>query len=92
MFLSYCFDQYGAKEVIIPRLWSVFKPKSSKIYDILEKADFLENMCFYSEIKKLTPSMVASKFLSFDKEKCQKFAERMQRDYSNGMRKILQLI
>ncbi len=88
----YCFDQYGAKEVIIPRLWSVFKPKSSKIYDILEKADFLENMCFYSEIKKLTPSMVASKFLSFDKEKCQKFAERMQRDYSNGMRKILQLI
>ena len=62
------------------------------IYDILEKAEFLENMCFYSDINKLTPPMVANKFLSFDKAKCQKFADKMQRDYNKGMNNILQLL
>lgn len=88
----FCFDQYGAKVVIIPRLWSVFKPKSSKIYDILEKAGFLDNMCFYPQINKLKPKDVVDKFLSFDKEKCSNFSNQMQNNYNIGMDTVLKLL
>lgn len=85
----FCFDQYGAKVIIIPRVWSVFKPESSKIYDILEKAGFLDNMCFYSKINRLKPESVVEKFLAFDKRKCEQFSKQMLDEYNKGMNSLL---
>lgn len=85
----YCFDQYGAKVVIIPRIWSVFKPKSSKIYDILDRAGFLDNMCFFSKIHNLTPERVVEKFLAFDRGKCERFSKQMLEEYNKGMDRML---
>ena len=85
----YCFDQYGAKKVIIPRVWSMFLPKSSKIYDILERAGFLDNMSFYADLKKLTPNYVVDKFLSFDKQHCSDFALLMLKKYNTAIEHLL---
>lgn len=81
----FCFDQYGAEKVIIPRLWSIFQPKSSKIYDVLERAGLLDNMCFYADLRKITAQQVVDRFLSFDKEHCGKFAALMLEKYNIGI-------
>lgn len=88
----FCFDQYGAEKVIIPRLWSFFQSKSSKIYDILERAELLNNMCFYADIKKITPQFVVDRFLSFNVPHCEKFAETMIDKYNLGMENLLKEI
>lgn len=88
----YCFDQYGTNKVIIPRLWSKFIPESSKIYDILQKADLTSNMCFYSHLKDVTPQIVVDKFLAFDRDKCSKFAQSRQNLYNEGMERLMKLL
>lgn len=88
----FCFDQYGTKKVIIPRVYSKFIPESSKIYDILQKADFTSNMCFYSHINDVSPEYVVERFLSFDKEKCSAFAQNRYESYSNGMDTLIKML
>lgn len=85
----FCFDQYGTNKVIIPRIWKKFIPESSKIYDILKKANLTSNMCFYSYINNITPEYVVKKFLSFDKEKCLAFAQQRYELYSDGMNTLM---
>lgn len=88
----FCFDQYGAVRQIIPRLWSRFIPESSKIYDILCKCGLEKNSCFYSKVSKLSPEDVVDRFLSFDKEKCLRFAEKQLLDYNSGMKQVITVI
>ena len=88
----FCFDQYGTKKVIIPRVYSKFIPESSKIYDILQKADFTSNMCFYSHINDVSPEYVVERFLSFDKEKCSAVAQNRYESYSNGMDTLIKML
>lgn len=88
----FCFDQYGANVVVIPRVWTRFVPKSSKIYDILGKAGFLDNTCFYKDIKSITPEYVVNRFLAFDHNKCNLFAKNMQDNYNYGMDKLIHLL
>lgn len=88
----FCFDQYGATQQIIPRLWSRFIPESSKIYDILCKCGLQDNSCFYSRVNKLRPKDVVNRFLSFDSNKCNKFSQDKLTDYNNCMQQLLSAV
>lgn len=85
----FCFDQYGAKRIIIPRIWTKFSPESSKIYDVLKRAKLSEYSCFYGEANKLTTEDIVNKFLSFDKTKCSEFSKSQLDNYNNAMSKLL---
>lgn len=85
----FCFDQYGTRKVIIPRLLSKYIPGSSKVYDILDKSGFLENMCSYEKMQDISPEYVVEKFLSFDKDKCSDFAVKMQNAYNSAMNELM---
>ncbi|GHV04240.1 hypothetical protein FACS189416_2140 [Bacteroidia bacterium] len=66
----FSFDHYG---ILTAQLF--INKKSSKIYNILERADLLDNYYnIYSFAKKPSPKTVFSKIMSFDKKKCTKFA------------------
>lgn len=88
----FCFDQYGTSKRIIPFLWSEFIPESSKIYDILNRADMLQNMCSYKYVNKITPDNVVQRFFGFDKDKCSTFAEKQYTSYIKGMGKVMSSI
>lgn len=81
----FCFDQYGNTKTIIPRIWKKYIPQSSKIYDILKRADLLDCCCPYFFADKIKPETVAERFLSFDKEKCRAFASKQSDLYEKGM-------
>lgn len=85
----FCFDQYGAQKCIIPRLWYKTIKESSKIYDILDKANLLSNLVFLSDLDKISPEYVVDNYLKFDKILCKKFAEQKQKEYEIGMNKVL---
>ena len=85
----FCFDQYGTRKVIIPRLLSRYIPGSSKVYDILDKSGFLDNMHSYETVQNISPELVVERFLSFDKKKCNDFAVQMQNAYDVAMNKIM---
>ena len=81
----FCFDQYGTFQTIIPMIWHKRLPKSSKIYDILRKSDFLGNMHSY-QCKTLPAACeVVKKFMSFDRVKCNRFAKNMEMKYLYAM-------
>lgn len=85
----FCFDQYGITKRIIPRLLYKYIKESSKIYDILNRADLLSNQCPYYYSKKLTPSDVVEKFMSFDTNKCKEFAQLQLSRYKHGMERVI---
>lgn len=85
----FCFDQYGANRIIIPRIWSKFSPESSKVYDILKRANFEKNSCFYSDAQNITPEYVVKRFLSFDKKACANFSRDQLKRYNEAMSKLL---
>lgn len=85
----FCFDQYGITKRIIPKIWHKYIKESSKIYDILQRADLLSNQCPYYYSKDLRPEDVVDRFLKFDKEKCERFSQEQRRRYSEGMDKVL---
>ena len=88
----FCFDQYGTYKTIIPRMWTRFIPESSKIFDILTKADFTNNLCFYSKLSEITPDLVVEHFLSFDREKCTQFARSRLMLYNEGMERLMKML
>lgn len=81
----YCFDQYGTYKTIIPMIWHKRLPKSSKIYDILNRADFLSNVVSYQNNELPNFDKVVEKFLSFDIDKCKLFADKMLEKYLSEM-------
>ena len=85
----FCFDQYGITRTIIPKFWHKYIKSSSKIFDILHRADFLDNWCPYADCNRITPNVVVKSFLMFDKNKCAQFSERQFAQYSTGMEKML---
>lgn len=87
----FCFDQYGTKKVIIPRILSKYIPESSKVFDLLNKAGFLDNMCAYEDIQDITPEIVVSRFLSFNRDLCVQFATEMRKEYDSAMCKIMRV-
>lgn len=84
----FCFDQYGAIKTIIPMLWHKRLPESSKIYDILKRADFLRNVYAYSMGNIPASDDVVNAFFSFDMFKCTVFAEEMKSQYFSAMRAV----
>ena len=85
----YCFDQYGISRRIIPGVWYEYIDESSKIYDILHRADLLTNVCPLLKLNSITPDTVANNFLKFDREKCSKFASLQYDRYKEGMEKVI---
>ena len=85
----FCFDQYGITKRIIPKIWHKYIKESSKIYDILKRADLLSNQCPYFYSKNLSPVDVVEKFLAFDKEKCESFSQAQRNRYSEGMNRVM---
>lgn len=91
----FVFDDYGLshgdrlKDLLYP-----VKPQrvleSSKIYDILQRADFLNNYYSYKVKEKLpVPLDVFECLLKFDKEKCILFSIKQQNMYNESMEKTL---
>lgn len=85
----FCFDQYGITKTIIRGVWYKYIKESSKIYDILQRADLLSNQCPYYYSKNLRPEDVVDRFLAFDKEKCDRFSHIQRQRYSEGMDKVI---
>ena len=85
----FCFDQYGTYKTVIPRVWKRFLPESSKVFDILKKAGFLDNMCPYAWVHRTSSNDVVRSLLEFDKDKCGAFAEAQYMHYAKGMDMVL---
>lgn len=85
----FCFDQYGITKTIIPRIWHKYIKESSKIYDVLQRADLLANQCPYFYSRELNPEDVVDKFLAFDREKCERFSVNQRHRYMDGMNKVI---
>lgn len=81
----FCFDNYG-----ITHLKLFYNKESSKIYDILKKADFLENRVNATTItsKIPSPSKVFDLIENFDKEKCISFSNKWYDEYKTMMQCI----
>ena len=88
----FCFDQYGVTKKIIRGIWMKYIKESSKIYDILLRADLLKNSIPYFYVNEITPQDVVERFISFDKRKCDDFANTQQRRYMEGMEKQMKLL
>ena len=88
----FCFDQYGITKTIIPMFWHKYIKESSKIYDILDRAGLLKSCVPYIYSDSVTPKDVVDRFLSFDRYKCEIFANLQQKRYNEGMKKHLSLL
>lgn len=84
----YCFDQYGAIKTIIPFLWHRYIKSSSKIYDILNRANLLSNVTPYMQKRMPDHDKIVNSFLSFDTDKCKSFADQMLSEYCDAMDKV----
>ncbi len=81
----FSFDNYG-----VSKMRFFVNEQSSKIYDILKTADFLNyRVCDENIFKKAPlPYSVLKKVLSFDKDKCAAFAVSYYEKYCNMMNDI----
>lgn len=82
----YSLDQYGTRTLNI-----FVNKKSSKIFDILERAGFQNNRITLAGIQKQLPSpkSVLNSLITFDKEKCKRFSELQTQRYNSMMESIL---
>lgn len=82
----FAFDSYG-----IVRFRRFANEKSSKTYDILSRAGFLENYRSILGKRHIIPSPehVINKIFSFDSEKCKQFSQTQLGSYNAMMQKIL---
>ena len=82
----FIFDHYAYKK-------GAQQLDSSKIYDLLERADMLTSYWNIQDNKKkeLLPSKVVDVIVNYNKEKAQKFVSSYQERYINIMTKITEL-
>lgn len=82
----FSFDSYG-----IVKLRHFANEKSSKTYDILSRAGFLENYrsILGKRYKLPNPEYVIDRLFSFDDEKCRKFSQTQLENYNTMMQQIL---
>ena len=85
----YSFDSYG-----IVRYKFFVNDKSSKIYDILSIAGFLDNRIniLGRSYKSPSPEEVIHQITNFDQRRCQIFSAQQQDRYNNMMKSILNLL
>ena len=83
----FVFDHYAYKK-------GAQQLDSSKIYDILERADILSSYCNVKDInrKELLPADVVNAISTFDKNKVENFIKCYQELYINTMTKITELV
>jgi len=81
----FSFDLYG-----IVKFKFIVDDKSSKIFDILSQADFLENRVsiLRNSAKRPTPEYVLSQLNNFDFEKCRTFSNNQLGEYNKMMKAI----
>ena len=82
----FCLDQYGT------RTFNVFvNQRSSKIYDILERAEMLDNRITLAGIHKSLPDIkkIMNLIESFDRERCLAFSKRQLLAYNKMMENII---
>lgn len=82
----FCLDQYGT------RTFNIFvNQKSSKIYDILDRAEMLDNRITLAGIHKTLPDVkkLLDKVMSFDNRKCTKFSNSQLQAYNRMMENII---
>ena len=85
----FCFDQYGTRKKIIPRIWSKFIPESSKIYDILHKANLQNYSCFYHNTTDISPDLIIDLINHFPKETCNQFSDNQRLKYNEAISSLL---
>ena len=85
----FSFDNYG-----VTRFKIYYQKESSKIYDILKRANLLDNRAnvttFTSKIPK--PSEVINYLVNFDKDKCESFSVAWYREYLKMMESIVDVL
>ena len=81
----FSFDLYG-----IVKFKFIVDDKSSKIFDILSQAEFLENRVsiLRNSAKRPTPEYVLSQLNNFDFEKCRTFSNNQLGEYNKMMKAI----
>lgn len=67
-----------------------YSSKSSKVYDLLSRLDFLEYRVSYNEYKRARPSDILSRMMHFEYEKCKEKSTMMKNKYFEMMYGILQ--
>lgn len=88
----YCFDEYGTYSGK-SRMFRKFVPESSKIYDILNRANMSEYMYnYHTNCKVPTPELVLSRLLFFDFDKCRIFFEKQYFSYKVAMQKEIEYL
>ncbi|GHT07354.1 hypothetical protein FACS189432_02430 [Bacteroidia bacterium] len=94
----FCYDNYGVEhrsrwlKYIIPATPNQIQKsiQSSKTFDIVQKAGFLDNYYNYNSQTLLpSPSEVYEKLVNFDSVKCKIFADTMTYNYNKSMNFIL---
>lgn len=87
----FCFDEYGTN--VKKHFYSrslVYSPSSSKTYQIVEDAGFLENLYSYKAGAAIpSAEFVVDKLQTFNIEKCREFSKKKERMYNAGMSDIL---
>lgn len=88
----FCLDEYGTK--VRKSFFSrkmVYNPLSSKTYLIVKDADLLNQLYSYQGTEPLlNPALVVDRLLSFDVQKCQKFAVNKQKQYEVGIQEVIE--
>jgi hypothetical protein len=85
----FCFDHYGTYyDTKIP-LFRKYIYSSSKIYDILNRANLLEYTCSYINLIRRSPKYIFNKIINFDKNKCKIFANNYLLEYKKAMEKAI---
>ena len=89
----FCFDEYGTYGSLADRILGKHILSSSKTYLILERAGLTGCMYSYHAKGSYPASQtVVERLLSFDKNRCARFSEEMQRLYTKSMELTLDVI
>lgn len=82
----YSFDEYGTNKKLLGGLIRYNLKESSKTYNILDRANFLDHYYSYrNKLEKPSPADVIKKILLFDKNKCEAFSIRYAKYYEESM-------
>lgn len=86
------FDEYGVIDRYLGGLLKIHHLQSSKTYLILRCAGLEKQLYSYFEHKKKpSPHKVVKLFQSFDRERCSNFSSLYQKEYEEGMKRVLEI-
>lgn len=86
----FCFDEYGIKKTIIPKIYRYFNCESSKIYHILKNADMLEHRVGYFENKSMPSAKKIFHIIkNTDINHMHQFSIKQGKAYFNSMKNLM---